>query len=80
MSHRRAMMNAWLMSIFGRTDVMIEPASSDASFRRYWRVRLPGRSYILMDAPLGQEDPILFYLFPLLTPIFLLYKCPNAVT
>ncbi len=32
------------------------PASSDASFRRYFRLRRGGRSWILMDAPPGKED------------------------
>ena len=34
----------------------LEPASSDASFRRYWRVRRGGESWIVMDAPPGLED------------------------
>ncbi|MGD2081623.1 MAG: phosphotransferase [Chromatiales bacterium] len=34
----------------------MEPASGDASFRRYLRVRLPGRTYVAMDAPPHQED------------------------
>src|SRR6202043_1485011 len=32
------------------------PASSDASFRRYFRVFTAGGSYIVMDAPPGKED------------------------
>lgn len=31
-------------------------ASADASFRRYFRVRKAGESFIVMDAPPGQED------------------------
>lgn len=35
----------------------IRPASADASFRRYFRVRLAsGQSYIVMDAPPDKED------------------------
>jgi len=34
----------------------IEPASSDASFRRYFRVLTEGRSLIVMDAPPAKED------------------------
>lgn len=33
-----------------------EPASSDASFRSYWRVRSGGRSFVVMNAPPGKED------------------------
>jgi Predicted phosphotransferase related to Ser/Thr protein kinases len=32
------------------------PASSDASFRRYFRVQADGRSWIVMDAPPEHED------------------------
>jgi aminoglycoside/choline kinase family phosphotransferase len=35
----------------------LEPASEDASFRRYWRARVAdGRSYVVMDAPPDKED------------------------
>ena len=34
----------------------IEPASADASFRRYFRIRSAGAVYIAMDAPPEQED------------------------
>lgn len=34
----------------------LAPASSDASFRRYFRWQAAGRSLILMDAPPPQED------------------------
>jgi aminoglycoside/choline kinase family phosphotransferase len=33
-----------------------EPVAGDASFRRYFRLSEQGRSWILMDAPPGQED------------------------
>jgi aminoglycoside/choline kinase family phosphotransferase len=32
------------------------PASADASFRRYFRLRAQGRSWIIMDAPPERED------------------------
>src|SRR5690606_107258 len=34
----------------------MEPASSDASFRRYFRLQAGDRSLIVMDAPPPQED------------------------
>ena len=35
----------------------LSPASADASFRRYFRARLPdGASYVVMDAPPDKED------------------------
>jgi N-acetylmuramate 1-kinase len=40
-----------------QTQLQINPASSDASFRSYWRVRdQAGQSHIVMDAPVAQED------------------------
>ncbi len=39
------------------TDVLaIAPASSDASFRRYFRATAKGHDYIVMDAPPSHED------------------------
>ncbi len=35
----------------------IEPLAGDASFRRYFRVRLGGATAMLMDAPPPREDP-----------------------
>ncbi|UQY32717.1 phosphotransferase [Pseudomonas fulva] len=37
-------------------DAVLQPASSDASFRRYFRWEADGRSLILMDAPPPQEN------------------------
>jgi aminoglycoside/choline kinase family phosphotransferase len=45
----------WLKSEFD-DDFIIEPASSDASFRRYFRVTRGDLSQIVMDAPPEQED------------------------
>ena len=48
----------WLQSILGDDAFALSPASNDASFRRYFRVRFDdGRtSLIAMDAPPGRED------------------------
>ena len=47
----------WLATEAGLGKFSIEPASADASFRRYFRLTLPnGRSFIAMDAPPQQED------------------------
>ena len=54
---RRTGLERWLAAHFGATRLSITPASEDASFRRYWRVRLDeGASYVAMDAPPGKED------------------------
>jgi len=45
----------WVSRFDGLAGVRPEPASADASFRRYFRVQ-NGKSYIVMDAPPPQED------------------------
>jgi hypothetical protein len=51
---------AWLAAVAGRHALVVaslRPASSDASFRRYFRVaRSDGASLVVMDAPPPQED------------------------
>src|SRR5258708_37054867 len=48
----------WLASELGwPRDCRLEPASADASFRRYFRVWRPqGGTRVIMDAPPGKED------------------------
>lgn len=46
----------WLRDIDGFAGVEPEPASADASFRRYFRLQAEHGSFIVMDAPPGQED------------------------
>ena len=46
----------WVSECLGLRDAALEPASVDASFRRYFRVREGGRSWIAMDAPPERED------------------------
>ncbi|WP_295431303.1 phosphotransferase [uncultured Thiodictyon sp.] len=56
MSARHDLLRQWLVAVLGREDFTLEPASADASFRRYWRARYPGHTLVLMDAPPAQED------------------------
>jgi len=57
MPQRQAQLQHWLREPCGFAEFTIEPASGDASFRRYFRVGLPdGRSLIAMDAPPERED------------------------
>jgi len=53
---RRKALAAWVGERFGVAPPSLEPASSDASFRRYFRARLAGRTLVCMDAPPAQED------------------------
>jgi aminoglycoside/choline kinase family phosphotransferase len=54
---RAAARLAWTRSALGDQSLLLEPASSDASFRSYWRTHHDGRSWIVMDSPPAQEDP-----------------------
>ncbi len=57
MPERLAELNEWLASHFGETNFTLEPASGDASFRRYFRISLEdGQTLIAMDAPPDKED------------------------
>ncbi len=57
MDSRRLALEQWLGAHFRGAPLALEPASADASFRRYWRLSLgDGRSFIAMDAPPAQED------------------------
>lgn len=46
----------WLVDVIGPGPMEVTPASGDASFRRYFRIRRGERSWILMDAPPDRED------------------------
>ncbi|TAL91254.1 MAG: aminoglycoside phosphotransferase [Rhodanobacter sp.] len=48
---------AWLRDALGDSTATLTPASTDASFRSYWRTSHGGQSWILMDSPPAQEDP-----------------------
>jgi aminoglycoside/choline kinase family phosphotransferase len=53
---RLVALDAWLRDALGGRDFTREPASSDASFRRYFRISCEGRTWIAMDAPPERED------------------------
>ncbi len=53
---RVALIRDWLARDLRLPAARIEPASSDASFRRYFRVYCDGATYVVMDAPPGKED------------------------
>ncbi|HHC73343.1 MAG TPA: aminoglycoside phosphotransferase [Thiotrichales bacterium] len=56
LSQRIEVLERWLKSSAGLVGPTLEPASSDASFRRYFRVRHAGGTHIVMDAPPERED------------------------
>ena len=53
---RLAALVSWLRDTAGKSAFEIEPASEDASFRRYYRVRSDAGTWIAMDAPPPMED------------------------
>ena len=53
---RQSELKRWIESRVNVSPLELEPASADASFRRYFRVRTPGATLIAMDAPPAHED------------------------
>jgi len=53
---RVGLLEDWLGQLLGGAAFELSPASEDASFRRYFRVRASGGSWIAMDAPPDKED------------------------
>ncbi|MGH8557028.1 MAG: aminoglycoside phosphotransferase family protein [Methylococcales bacterium] len=49
-------LRTWLDRVCGGNVISIQPASNDASFRRYFRVTLAERTLIAMDAPPATEN------------------------
>ena len=56
-SNRVAARLAWARTALGDATLTLESASSDASFRSYWRTAHAGQSWIVMDSPPAREDP-----------------------
>ncbi len=56
MSERLQQLKHWLENELDFTEYTLQPASADASFRRYFRVLHEGTSYVVMDAPPLKED------------------------
>jgi aminoglycoside/choline kinase family phosphotransferase len=57
MPQRIQALKNWLSSLPMIGDFSFEPASGDASFRRYFRIGTEGGSYIAMDAP-PEKEPL----------------------
>ena len=56
MDERIERIKNWLSASLGLNAENMAPASSDASFRRYFRIHDGGISYVVMDAPPESED------------------------
>lgn len=55
MDERHALLRGWLQQTLGG-DFTMTALTGDASFRRYFRVTLPGRSLMAADVPPDKED------------------------
>jgi N-acetylmuramate 1-kinase len=53
---RLALIHSWLTQDLRLPAQRLEPASSDASFRRYFRAFVGGKTFVVMDAPPDKED------------------------
>lgn len=56
MASREEQLINWLETVFGNASFAMVPASSDASFRRYFRITQNASTLIAMDAPPPQEN------------------------
>lgn len=56
MTTRLQQLNHWLSKTIRTKDYQLEPASGDASFRRYFRLKYNDETFIVMDAPPEQEN------------------------
>jgi hypothetical protein len=56
MPERLKLLKHWLEDELDFSEYSLKPASSDASFRRYFRVTHDGSSFIVMDAPPEKEN------------------------
>ncbi len=54
--NRKEQRQSWLVNYFQDTKFQAKPASADASFRSYYRITTPRKTYVLMDAPPQHED------------------------
>ncbi len=60
MSERQVLLRKWLRQVLGGEQPELSAASSDASFRRYWRLAHHGQSLIAVDAPPETENNAAF--------------------
>ena len=55
---RKDSLKAWLQLQFSdcQEDIKLSLISGDASFRKYYRVKVKGTNYVVVDAPPSHED------------------------
>ena len=60
MTTRLQQLNHWISETICTNNYQLEPASGDASFRRYFRLKYNDETFIIMDAPPEQENCVPF--------------------
>lgn len=59
-TQREQLIYTWLTSVLKNDQFKIAFLAGDASFRRYARIQLQNKTYMLMDAPPEKEDCVPF--------------------
>jgi N-acetylmuramate 1-kinase len=59
-TQREQLIQTWIESVLGSDEFEINFLAGDASFRRYARITLNNKSFMLMDAPPEKEDCVPF--------------------
>ena len=59
-TQREQMIHTWLQTVLHSEQFEVSFLAGDASFRRYARIKLQNKTYMLMDAPPEKEDCIPF--------------------
>jgi aminoglycoside/choline kinase family phosphotransferase len=55
-THREQLIQTWITSVLGSDQFETHFLAGDASFRRYARIKLNNKTFMLMDAPPEKED------------------------
>lgn len=57
---RQKFLSAWLQKTFPNQECSLQALTNDASFRRYCRLQVTDKTYVVMDAPPDKEDCVPF--------------------
>ncbi|MEK5794737.1 phosphotransferase, partial [Acinetobacter nosocomialis] len=59
-TQREQLIQSWIASVLGSDQFETHFLAGDASFRRYARIKLNNKTFMLMDAPPEKEDCVPF--------------------
>jgi hypothetical protein len=69
-TQREQSIQSWIASVLGSDQFEINFLAGDASFRRYARIKLNNKTFMLMDAPPEKEDCVPFVTIDQLMHVF----------